>query len=69
VAGLVLKELGRVPDVGDVAEVAVPGPVGEGDSDDLPQQLAVLVVERMEGLRIDRLSLRLLDRPVDGAGA
>jgi CBS domain containing-hemolysin-like protein len=59
VAGLVLQALGRVPEPGDVAEVPVP----DRSDPDQPerQQLAVLTVEHMDGLRIDRLSLRLLD--------
>ncbi len=58
IAGLVLQALGRVPERGDVAEVPVPDP---SDPDHERQQLAVLTVEHMDGLRIDRLSLRLLD--------
>ncbi len=58
VAGLVLKVLGRVPERGDIAEVAVPD---RGDPENPRQQLAVLTVMHMDGLRIDRLSLRLLD--------
>jgi CBS domain containing-hemolysin-like protein len=59
VAGLVLQVLGRVPARGDVAEVPVPD---RSDADQPErQQLAVLTVEHMDGLRIDRLSLRVLD--------
>jgi CBS domain containing-hemolysin-like protein len=61
IAGLVLRVLGRVPEVGDLAEVRVPD---RSDPDEPREQLAVLTVERMDGLRIDRLTLRLLD----GAG-
>ncbi len=62
IAGLVLKVLGRVPDVGDMAEVPVP----DRDEDDtVRERLAVLSVELMEGLRIDRVVLRLLDRAED----
>lgn len=60
IAGLVLQVLGRVPSVGDVAEVRVPD---RSDPDEPREQLAVLAVERMDGLRIDRLRLRLLDTP------
>jgi CBS domain containing-hemolysin-like protein len=58
IAGLVLQALGRVPTRGDVAEVPVP----DRSDDDQPerQQLAVLTVEHMDGLRIDRLSLRVV---------
>ncbi|WP_243057565.1 hemolysin family protein [Nocardioides sp. SR21] len=58
IAGLVLRVLGRVPSVGDLAEVVVPD---RTDPDEPGERLAVLTVERMEGLRIDRLRLRILD--------
>jgi hypothetical protein len=53
--------LGRVPVRGDVAEVPVP----DRSDPDQPerQQLAVLTVEHMDSLRIDRLSLRVLEGP------
>ena len=56
VAGLVLQVLGRVPETGDVAEVAVPDPT---DREEDRQQLATLTVLHMDGRRIDRLALRL----------
>jgi CBS domain containing-hemolysin-like protein len=58
IAGLVLRVLGRVPEQGDVAEVPVP----DRTDPDQPerQRLAVLSVDRMDGLRIDRLTLRVL---------
>jgi CBS domain containing-hemolysin-like protein len=56
-AGLVLRVLGRVPAVGDQAEVLVPD---RSDPDEPREQTAVLTVERMDGLRIDRVSLRLV---------
>ena len=65
IAGLVMRELGKVPEVGDLAEIVVPGE-REHDGDERVDRLAVLTVERMDGLRIDRLSLRLLDEPVPG---
>ncbi len=59
IAGLVLQALGRVPEPGDVAEVPVP----DRSDPDQPerQKLALLTVEQMDGLRIDRLSVRVLD--------
>lgn len=60
VAGLVLKVLGRIPERGDLAEVVVPD---LSDPDEPREHLAVLTVEHMDGLRVDRLSLRLLDTP------
>ena len=74
VAGLVLKVLGRVPRTGDVAEVPVPEPHDNGSGEGRREQLAVLTVVHMDGRRIDRLTLRLLDgsdgrgdRPAPGA--
>ena len=66
IAGLVLQVLGRVPERGDVAEVAVP----DRSDPDQPerQHLAVLTVEHMDGRRIDRVSLRLLDSPEPAEG-
>ncbi len=60
IAGLVLKVLGRVPVTGDRAEVPVPE---HGDPDEPRERLAVLTVEHMDGLRVDRVSLTVLDRP------
>ena len=60
VAGLVLQVLGRVPSTGDIAEVAVADPHRE--EDDRPRErMVTLTVEHMDGLRIDRLTLRLLE--------
>lgn len=56
VAGLVLRLLGRIPLRGDSAEVAVPD---LSDPDEPGERIAVLTVEHMDGLRIDRLSLRV----------
>ncbi len=58
IAGLVLRVLGRVPERGDVAEVPVPD---DTDDDEHREQLAVLSVLHMDGRRIDRVGLRLLD--------
>ena len=63
IAGLILRVLGRVPEVGDLAEVPVPD---HSDPEEPREQLAVLTVERMDGLRIDRVGLRLLQGRSDG---
>jgi len=55
-AGLVLKVLGRIPESGALAEVVVPD---RSDPDEVGEQLAVLTVERMDGLRVDRVALTL----------
>jgi CBS domain containing-hemolysin-like protein len=60
IAGLVMQTLGRVPESGDVAEVPVPD---RSDPEELREQLATLTVVSMDGRRIDRLALRLLDGP------
>jgi CBS domain containing-hemolysin-like protein len=58
IAGLVLKVLGRVPETGDIAEVPVPD---HRDPDEARERLAVLTVEHMDGLRVDRVALTVLD--------
>jgi CBS domain containing-hemolysin-like protein len=57
IGGLVMRALGKVPEPGDRAEVPVPD---LSDPDEPRQQLAVLTVERMDGLRVDRIGLRVL---------
>ena len=64
IAGLMLRVLGRVPVAGDVAEVPVPD---RSDPDEVREQLAVLTVLHMDGLRIDRVGLRLLDGTEGGS--
>ena len=64
VAGLVLRELGRLPAVGEAA--VVEATTAETDDDGLPvQRRAELRVEGLDGLRIEVLHLRLLDDDVD----
>ncbi|MEZ0581242.1 hemolysin family protein [Nocardioides sp. MH1] len=59
IAGLVLKHLGRIPSTGD--QVVVPL-VDQHDEDEPVERQVVLTVEHMDGLRIDRLSMRLVER-------
>jgi CBS domain containing-hemolysin-like protein len=56
VGGLVMSVLGRLPERGDVAEVAVPD---RSHPDELGERLAFLTVEHMDGLRVDRIALRV----------
>lgn len=63
VAGLVLKVLGRIPHPGEVAVVPLP-PVEDEDGE--RQLRALLTVDHMDGLRIDRLTLRVEEDPTDG---
>ncbi len=61
VAGLVVRQLGRIARVGDTVRVPLPFAVDE-QGDPVPPQEAVLRVESTAGLRIDRLELTT--RPV-----
>jgi CBS domain containing-hemolysin-like protein len=60
VAGLLLRELGRIPVRGDRVVVPLPVVIPEDDDEEPVQQHAMLRVERMDGLRIDRISIRQL---------
>ena len=64
VAGLVMQVLGRVPSAGDIAEVVVPQAYPDEDSGPR-ERMVTLTVEHMDGLRIDRLTLRLLEPDAD----
>lgn len=65
VAGLVVRELSRLPEVGDEVRLVVRCEDEDGEP---VRRLAHLTVDRMDGLRVDRISLRLSDDvPVDGA--
>ncbi len=64
-AGLVLSVLGKVPARGDIAEVAVPD---VSDPDEPREHLVTLTVEHMDGLRVDRVSLNVLDGEPDKTG-
>ncbi len=69
VAGLVLRQLGRIPVAGDVAEVPLPVQLDDED-DELPQRTAVLRVEHMDGLRVDRVRLSLrVETDTDPSGS
>ncbi len=64
VAGLLVRELGRIPARGDRAVVPLPPVLPEDEDEEPVEELALLRVERMEGLRVDRISLKRL--PQDG---
>ena len=57
VAGLIMQRLGRMAEAGDVVVVPLP-PHTDDHGDPLPAQEAELRVERLDGLRIDRVALR-----------
>ncbi len=61
IAGLVMRELGRVPVRGDRIELRVPDP--GSDPDEARERRVSLTVDHMDGLRVDRLTLRVLEDP------
>jgi len=67
VAGLVMRELGRMPVVGDAVQVVAP----RREDDTIVEDHVVLTVDRLDGLRIDRLTLQVLpthpDSPAEPA--
>jgi CBS domain containing-hemolysin-like protein len=62
---MVLQHLGRIPETGDSVEIDLPVSFTP-DGEPMPGQRARLTVERMSGLRIDRL--RLEQVPVGESG-
>lgn len=66
VAGLLVRELGRIPARGDRVLVPLPVEVPEDDDEDPVQEHALMRVERMDGLRVDRISLKRLTPDPDG---
>ncbi|MGO4258621.1 hemolysin family protein [Marmoricola sp. RAF53] len=68
VAGLLVQSLGRIPQRGDVALVPLPVPVPEDDDEEPVEELAQLRVELMDGLRVDRISIRVVQRSDAEAG-
>lgn len=58
VAGLLVRELGRIPVRGDRALVPLPVVIPEDDDEEPVQEHALMRVERMDGLRVDRISIR-----------
>jgi CBS domain containing-hemolysin-like protein len=60
VAGLLVRELGRIPARGDQVLVPLPMVIPEDDDDEPVQEHALMRVERMDGLRVDRISVRRL---------
>lgn len=58
VAGLLVRELGHIPERGEEAMVRLADELG--DDDEMHPRYAVLKVEAMDALRVDRISIRLL---------
>ena len=61
VAGLLVRELGRIPERGDRVVVPLPVVLPDDDDEEPVQEHVMMRVERMDGLRVDRLSIRRLD--------
>jgi CBS domain containing-hemolysin-like protein len=60
VAGLLVQQLGRIPRRGDSVPIPLPAVTPDDPDDEPAEEYAVLRVERMDGLRVDRISLRRL---------
>lgn len=69
VAGLLVRELGRIPVRGDRALVPLPLVIPEEDDEEPVQEHALMRVERMDGLRVDRISIRRLLPETSDPGA
>jgi CBS domain containing-hemolysin-like protein len=69
VAGLLVRELGRIPVRGDTVVVPLPPVIPEDDDEEPVQEYAQMRVERMDGLRVDRISVRRLPPDDDGVDA
>jgi CBS domain containing-hemolysin-like protein len=65
VAGLLLQTLGRMPETGDQVVVSLPVRIDEAGEPVEPEE-AVITVERLDGLRIDRVAIT--SRPATGEG-
>ena len=61
VAGLLVRDLGRIPTRGDRAVIPLPVVHPEDDDEEPVQEHVLMRVERMDGLRVDRISLRRLE--------
>ncbi len=61
VAGLLVKELGRIPARGDRVRVELPPLLPEDDDEEPTPEYAELRVERMDNLRVDRMSIRKVE--------
>jgi CBS domain containing-hemolysin-like protein len=65
VAGLLVRTLGRIPERGDTVDVPLPWVIPEDDDEAPLEDHATLRVERMDGFRVDRISIRHVDPQPD----
>jgi CBS domain containing-hemolysin-like protein len=63
VAGLLVRTLGRIPRRGDRVLVPLPVVIPEDDDEEPVRESVEMRVERMDGLRVDRISLRKVPTP------
>jgi CBS domain containing-hemolysin-like protein len=63
VAGLLVRTLGRIPRRGDKVLVPLPVVIPEDDDEEPVRESVEMRVERMDGLRVDRISLRKVPTP------
>jgi len=68
VAGLVVQRLGRMAESGDVVVIPLPRDTDD-EGEPLAAQVAELAVERLDGLRIDRVRVRTRGATADDRGA
>ena len=69
VAGLLVRILGRIPARGDSVVLPLPVVIPDDDDEAPIKEFAQLRVMRMDGLRVDRLTLRKLEDADDETGA
>ena len=63
VAGLLVRTLGRIARPGDTALVPLPVVMPEDDEEEPLRESVEMRVERMDGLRVDRISIRRVPTP------
>lgn len=63
VAGLLVRTLGRIARPGDTVLVPLPVVVPEDDEEEPVRESVEMRVERMDGLRVDRISVRRVPTP------
>jgi CBS domain containing-hemolysin-like protein len=68
VAGLLVQRLGRIPQTGDSVDVALPVEIPDDDDAEPVVEHAHLRVVRMDGLRVDRISVQRRPGPADEGG-
>ncbi len=65
VAGLLVSKLGRIPERGDTVVLPLPVVIPDDDDEEPVEERAQLRVIRMDGLRVDRLTIRKVDTDED----